>query len=56
MHRRVPHTASHRALGSRATHFGNKGRRRLKGHKANRDISLKGRCLPCGEPHVAAVG
>lgn len=26
------------------------------GHKANRVISLKGRCLPRGEPHATALG
>lgn len=57
MHQHVPRIASHRALGSRATHFGNKGQREAQGtsqgHKANRDISLKGRCLPCGKRLMA---
>lgn len=30
MQQHVPHTASHSALGSRVTHFGNKGQRKLK--------------------------
>lgn len=36
MHQHVPHAASHSALGSRVTHFGNKGQRQLK--EAARDV------------------
>lgn len=36
MHQHVPHAASHSALGSSVTHFGNKGQRQLK--KLARDV------------------